>query len=178
MENWNKLSDDEKARLRSRVPIAVDDPTAIGTAAGWAKRTVLGEERRDTLALSGTRVYMVRPKAPASVLEIPQAPTIPGHERRSFAAKMGMAYVEAERWADARAFGILLFGSGEVTCELAGIEDRNACAILSRWQLRWAGAGYTATLRLQARRLQHGAYGSATAKGETLPQWRDAREAA
>lgn len=59
-------------------------------------------------------------------------------------------FVEAERWADARAYGVRYFGVSEV--DISKKEDR----VLPRIQLRWAGNAAAANnLRLQHRTIVH-----------------------
>ncbi len=64
LENWKDLSEEEKASIRSRVPIAIDDPTAICTKLGWAKYL---EETRVLLVTVGKRVRVLVCAWPSAV---------------------------------------------------------------------------------------------------------------
>lgn len=65
--------------------------------------------------------------------------------------KAATAFVEAERYYDARAFGERLFGVPQVRCARVDV----GTSPLPRWEIRWEGNAVTpVTLRLQARLLK------------------------
>lgn len=127
MENWKDLSDEEKARLNARTPIAIDDANAACTKVGWEKE--------------------MKKKA-ASVVE----PDVPNGVIYCAAKKDDQTktiFVEAERAFDAKALACFIFGVPEVyiSC-LAGTPPRKP---VPRWQTKFIGYASNDTLRRVAR---------------------------
>lgn len=111
------------------------------------KKRTLNEEQlaqaQKEAGIANGQVYLVRPK----------------NDPLSKAPKkiIGWTFIEAERFFDVRSFGCLIFGVSEVEITVPPERAvRYPC-----WQLRWTGtASGEKTLRMQARLLPHGAYGS------------------
>ena len=124
---------DEK-RLTTGETIVEDDPTAISTAAGWARwkkesERAAEQRERDEEAVAGGRIWLC------------QDPT---------ATMLHSIFVEAERWIDAQRVASLLLGGREV--EVSPFSDER---VLPRVQVRWEGSAARAcpNLRLRIRRL-------------------------
>lgn len=69
-------------------------------------------------------------------------------------AQMPLVFIESERWFDARAFAVRLFGVPEVA--ISRIDDYDAARpLLPRWQVRWVGTcgSHAEPLRLQKRKI-------------------------
>ncbi len=48
LENWKSLSDEEKARLTAKEPIAKEDATAFANRAGWEAWLASSKQQRET----------------------------------------------------------------------------------------------------------------------------------
>lgn len=73
----------------------------------------------------------------------------PKYSDPSLSKEETLEFIEAERFSDARSFGIRLFGVAEV--HIQSVEPTRP---YPRWQVKWAGhAVGSPTLRMQARRV-------------------------
>jgi hypothetical protein len=145
-ENWNDLSDEEKAEIRKRTPIAHDDPTATCTKAGWerSRRTTNGHQ-------------VMKPDVPfarfwcATWNEVEVEPKT---KTEIVKARVTLV-IECERFNDARAYAVMRAGGNRVEI-VAGMPS------FPRAQVKWLGMAMNNTLHMVHRIVENESH---------QPQW-------
>lgn len=126
MKNVNGLADEEKVRLARREVIEKNDSASLGSAAGWKRRQQRKSDDVDSYVGGVCYGFTGRREEQA----------IGGKKNETVLVNV-RAYVEAERFYDARAFALLLLGVSSVVCTRA---FSNGLRPTPRWQVRSVGS--------------------------------------
>lgn len=112
-----KLTNQNKVRLRERIVIPHNDRTAISTRHGWER---------------------FQKRAAKAGVHVPDVPNARFWSAALTTKEGNPIAIECERWNDARAFARMVAGGAEVDVVQLTVVPRNE--IGSRWQVKWAGS--------------------------------------